>query len=218
MLKREIKLTKDGSHTLYVPALNETYHSIHGAVQEAQHVYIKKGFLNLTHSQNIDILEIGFGTGLNCLLTWMECEKNNSKCHYTSIEKYPLSGQEVHGLNYQFILQEDKKYNAIHSAPWGEALKLSNNFSLLKREMDLTKDDLQGKFDVIYFDAFAPDKQPEMWTKEVFLKVKSCMKPSALLVTYCCKGSVKRTLVEVGFKIKKTDGPPGKREMLLAFL
>ncbi len=213
-MDKQFITTKDGSTTLFLPSLNETYHSVHGAVQEAEHVYIQKGLAFLNPIKQINILEIGFGTGLNALLTMLYCNKNNINCSYITLEKYPLTNQEIQQVNYGTYCNGKNEFDSIHNAEWNVTSKLSQNFEIQKMQFDLLHDELNEKFDLIYFDAFAPDKQAEMWTLDVFSKIKSWMNPNAILVTYCCKGSVKRSLKELNFNIEKTDGPIGKREML----
>ena len=213
-MEKQFLLTKDGSTTLYLPQINETYHSIHGAIQEAQHVYIQKGLIDSGIKNNIKILEIGFGTGLNTLLSLQHCTNNKIHCDYTAIEKYPLSQEDIKRINYGKQLNTELEFNLIHETEWEIKRKLSPYFNLTKLNFDLCQDEQKEVFDVIYFDAFAPDKQAEMWSENVFSKIKTWMKPNGILVTYCCKGSVKRTLKSLNYIVEKTDGPIGKREML----
>lgn len=215
-MKREIITTNDGSSSLFVPELNETYHSIHGAIQEAQHVFIKKGLEAKQKNTPLRILEVGFGTGLNCVLTLQKSNAENLSIHYTGLEKHLLTPDEIKAMNYGQELKLKDEIALIHASPWEKEVRLSENFTLLKQQFDLLKDKLQGKFDLVYFDAFAPNKQPEMWSEDVFRNLFEYMNDNALLVTYCCQGQVKRTMKTVGFDVKKTDGPPGKREMLTA--
>jgi tRNA U34 5-methylaminomethyl-2-thiouridine-forming methyltransferase MnmC len=213
MSKLQLLKTKDDSYTLYNPDLNETYHSKHGAVQESLHVFIKNGLHYYSENfptNDIHILELGFGTGLNALLTLIESKKLNNKIHYTSTEAFPLAIDIVEQLNYS--QEHFKDLLEMH-----QSKKLNkNNF-----EFDLICDafmkiNFNKKFDIIYFDAFAPEKQPELWTQEVFLRCKELLNPNGLLVTYCAKGEVKRTIKSVGLKLETLQGPPGKREMIRA--
>ena len=218
---RKIITTKDGSHSLLVPALNEQYHSIHGAKQEAEHVFLKMGLedssiQNHSKSNSISVFEVGFGTGLNALLSAKWAKLNNKRIEYTSIEKHPVSKEEFKQLNYGELLGEVEMYNKISNAKWGDFVSVNDLLKLRKIELDLILDELPIGFDVIYFDAFAPNKQPELWEVFVFKKLYEIMNPNAVLVTYCCQGQARRNMIESGFKVEKVQGPPGKREMLKA--
>lgn len=215
-MKHEVITTKDGSSSLFVPALNETYHSIHGAINEALHVFINKGLTIKKHLPNLRILEVGFGTGLNCLLTLNKANKEQLEVDYFGLEKYPLDTKIIEQINYGKTLNCQKEFLALHDFPWEIKNQVSPNFSLTKLQFDLIDQSLAGSYDLVYFDAFAPNKQPEMWESSVLQKIHDAMNPDALLVTYCCQGKVKRTLQSIGFQVQKTDGPPGKREMLTA--
>lgn len=216
----ELKTTADGSHTLFVPELNETYHSIHGAIQESQHVFIKNGLYYFRDKETIDILEIGFGTGLNTLLTLLSIENSSQKVNYVSLEKFPLSNELAQQLNYPTQLKinaaQTALFNHLHTCKWNTNTPISNNFNLLKIEEDLADFQTTTTFDIIYFDAFAPEKQAELWTAEIFLKIYDFLKPKGILVTYCAKGVVKRTIKSIGFQVETLPGPPGKREMIRA--
>lgn len=218
-MKREIISTKDGSHTFFVPELNEHYHSINGAKQEAIHVYINAGF-NACNKDNICILEMGFGTGLNCLLTIQEAEKQKKNIVYNAIELYPVSLEEVEKLNYDENLNEKEKtiFQKIHQCKWNEKSSIKTDFELLKTQADLLEYDFpKNMYDVVYFDAFAPDIQPKLWTEEIFKKIYSSMKKGGILTTYSAKGFVKQNLRAAGFTIKRLPGPLGKWQMLRAF-
>ncbi len=221
MMKREIVITEDGSSSLYVEEIQEHFHSHFGAIQEAQHIFIHYGFCEKMKSElkQISILEIGFGTGLNCFLTILESEKDSISVYYEGVEKYPLSETEYKQLNYSTLLDSNKHplFLNLHETPWNQLTKISHGFELCKRECSFltTSFDL-NKFDLVYFDPFSPDKQPEMWEFSVIKKVYDSMKNGAILLTYCTKGIVKRTLKEVGFSIEKIPGPIGKREILRA--
>lgn len=212
----EIILTEDGSHTLYVPELNEHYHSIHGAVQESGFIFIDNGFRYSTASP-VRIFEAGFGTGLNALLTAVESSLTERKTFYTSFEKYPLPSHITGKLNYSSLFPgEADIFREIHSCPWNSPFDISDNFTLLKKEGDLTEMDPEGIYDLVYFDAFGPDKQPEMWTDEVFEKMAAITVSGGLLVTYSAKGSVQRSLKRAGFNVTLLPGPPGKRQITRA--
>lgn len=217
-MQRKIEITEDGSHTFFVPKLNEHYHSTHGAIQESIHVFIDAG-LRACEKDEVSVLEIGFGTGLNAFLTMLEAEKTRRKITYTSLELYPLSETEAKMLNYPALIDASKKedFLRLHRAPWEHREQVSPCFSLLKLQTDFSKPaDVQcgNKFNVIYFDAFAPEKQPDMWTQEIFDTLLHLSAPNAILTTYCAKGAVRRILQTAGFTVERLPGPPGKREML----
>jgi tRNA U34 5-methylaminomethyl-2-thiouridine-forming methyltransferase MnmC len=216
-MKRIFKVTEDGSHTLYIPELDEHYHSKFGAIQEAVHVYINAG-LNLCNKNKINVLEAGFGTGLNTFLTFIESEKQEKEIDYTSIELYPLEKEITDNLNFSEALnyEDSNIFKSMHDAVWNESTQISSNFKLNKVQADLTTYDFKGPYDVVYYDAFAPEVQPELWDVNIFKKIYDAMNSGGILTTYCVKGIVKRALTECGFKIKRLPGPPGKREMLRA--
>jgi len=217
ILKRKIITTEDGSHTLFIPELNENYHSIHGAEQESKHVFIEAGFKPFAKADKINILEIGFGTGLNTLLTFCESKKNNIEIFYTSIEKYPLTDKEVSKLNYGTKNEKRKEiFTLLHKVEWESFVKISNNFNLKKIKTDLKDFIINNKFDLIYFDAFAPDIQSDLWSVTIFEKMYSCLNSGGCLTTYSAKGQVRRNMQEAGFTVERLPGPPGKREMLRA--
>ena len=219
MDKKELKITADGSHTLFVPGLDETYHSRHGAIQESLHVFINAG-LRYLNNKNINVLEIGFGTGLNAFLTLLEANKGETTINYTSLEAFPLEMDLVKQLNYTSELEIENNtaelYNKLHEVDWESTQHITNDFKLKKLKIKLDDFESSEKFDVIYFDAFGPNVQPEMWAVPVLEKMYNCLNDNGLLVTYCAKGSVKRGLKDVGFKIESIPGPPGKREMTRA--
>lgn len=210
--------TKDNSFTLFNPDLNETYHSRHGALQESQYVFIKQGLHYCAkEKQNspLNILEVGFGTGLNALLTYLEFEKQPLPIKYYSLEPFPIPGELINQLGYTELLQlnekQEKIFYGLHS---GKVNDSSFNFNLIQYGlMDFNSD---ANFDLVYFDAFAPEKQPDLWTKAAFDKCYSLLNSQGVLVTYCAKGEVKRTLKASGFKVETLPGPPGKREMIRA--
>jgi tRNA U34 5-methylaminomethyl-2-thiouridine-forming methyltransferase MnmC len=213
----KIITTSDGSHTIFVPELNEHYHSIHGAVQESDFIFIKNGF-DLCKSNPLNIFEVGFGTGLNALLTAVKSMAGKREVNYTSIEKYPVDEKIIRSLNhYHFAGEKGKEIcNSIHSSPWNINANICKNFNLNKIKGDFTVETLSGNYDLIYFDAFGPDKQPEMWTKELFAGIASITNKNGILVTYSAKGEVKRNLRDSGFEVALIPGPPGKRQMIRA--
>jgi len=220
LLKKEMNeliLTSDGSHTIYVPELNEHYHSVHGAVQESSHIFIRNGFV-VCKADPLSIFEVGFGTGLNALLTAVICSSGNRVVNYTTIEKYPLDNYIISSLNHhQFAGEKGKEiFNMIHSSPWNISINICKNFNLKKIESDLTKEQVPGRYDLIYFDAFGPDKQPEMWTRKIFKGISSVTNKNGIFVTYSAKGDVKRNLKACGFDVTLIPGPPGKRQMIRA--
>ena len=214
--------TADGSHSLYIKELNEHYHSIHGAIQESTHVFINAGLKQFTSTlvkRELNILEIGLGTGLNALLTLIEADKSIINIGYTAIEAYPLSKDLIQQLNYAELLRThdvQPAFNAIHICEWEREEVISNLFTICKIKNTLQNTVLENKYHLVYFDAFGPSVQPEMWTKEVFSKLYDSIQPNGILVTYCAKGEVKRTLKKIGFTVESLQGPPGKREMIRA--
>lgn len=209
--------TSDGSHTIYVEELDEHYHSIHGAIGESAFIFINTGF-KFCAADPLNILEAGFGTGLNALLTALESIRGERIVNYTTIEKYPLEENIIKSLNYhQFIPENGKKiFDLIHDAPWNEKAAISKNFNLIKINQDLLCYTFSGEYDLIYFDAFGPDKQPEMWTHEIFSRIAAVTRKGGVLVTYSVKGEVKRNLRACGFEVKLLAGPPGKRQIMRA--
>jgi tRNA U34 5-methylaminomethyl-2-thiouridine-forming methyltransferase MnmC len=215
-LNRIVK-TADGSHTIYVPELDEHYHSINGAVQESEHIFIKSG-LATSKADPVNIFEAGFGTGLNALLTARYSIRENKKINYTAIEKFPIDEDVYMQLNHlNFAGKEGAKLSRlIHSAPWDISVEIIPGFNLFKIKGDLTTLKLSGEYDLIYFDAFGPDKQPEMWTPAVFKSIASITINKGIFVTYSAKGTVKRNLQECGFDVQLLQGPPGKRQIIRA--
>jgi len=210
-----IKKTADGSHTLFVPALDEHYHSINGALTESKHVFIENGLNLFGEKKAISILEIGFGTGLNALLTYVEAKRRDLRIHYTAIERYPLKKEYIERLNFPDLIEtETPFFHFLHDCDWEKDVIIDAHFTLHKIENDLTKHRFNRKFDLIYFDAFAPDKQPEMWTPEIFTHLFEQTNEKGILTTYCAKGSVRRMLQTAGYTTERLPGPPGKREML----
>jgi tRNA U34 5-methylaminomethyl-2-thiouridine-forming methyltransferase MnmC len=208
-MHRELQLTNDGSHTLAIPEMGATYHSHHGAIGESRHVYIDAGlqpFLHLHQAQPINILEIGFGTGLNILLTYKEAITHKQIIHYTAIEPFPLTDKEIKSINHGNLLSMQKEFLALHHTV----------FTLKKMNVSLTDLKAIDNFHCIYFDAFSPTVQPELWTQPVFEKLYQCLLPGGVLVTYCSKSEVRRAMMAAGFTVTKIPGPWGKREMVRA--
>ena len=216
-LKRELQVTSDGSHTLYMPDMDEHYHSVNGAIQESEHVFIEAGLHRLSKKE-IRVLEIGFGTGLNAFLTLLDSMQADRHITYYSMELYPLDIALVQNLNYGKVLcaREEDMFMALHEAPWNQSASITPNFTLHKMKGDCNQAELPNEIDLVYFDAFAPDKQPEMWNQELFNKLYFRMNAGGILTTYCAKGAVRRTMKESGFSVERIPGPPGKREMLRA--
>ena len=219
-MHKELLITSDGSHTISVPEWNVTYHSRHGAIQESLHVFIEAGLhycLDLPDSPDpIRIFEMGLGTGLNALLTGMEAGARNRKMDYTAVEMHPLDREEAARLNYNDTLRHQALYDALHSAPWNHVVRLSEFFTIHKINTSLQDFSPQEAFHLIYYDAFAPAFQPELWTQQVFGKLWAMLETNGVLVTYCSKGDVRRALMAAGFQVTKLPGPRGKREMLRA--
>ena len=215
-LKRKIFETADGSQSIFIEGLNESYHSIHGAKQESMHVFIENG-LQLIKNKNINILEVGFGTGLNCLLSFEYAIKNNKNILFTTIEKYPLEKEEWQKLNFSDQNISQKFFKNIHLCNWGNEHLITPYFRLHKSEADLTSFiPKENSCDIIYFDAFAPNVQPELWTEQVFTKMYNALTNNGILTTYSSKGTVKQALRNAGFKVIRIQGPQGKRHILRA--
>ena len=221
-MKREVIITGDGSHSISIPELNVTYHSVHGAIQESQHVFIKAGLIDSQLLEYIGVhhvLEIGFGTGLNALLTLIEADKHRNRIYYTAIEPFPISETEASQFNYceQLELPQYKRhFERMHECGWEEMYEITEYFRLTKIKTTLADYAEQEQFSVIYFDAFAPKAQPELWTKEIFEKLYRALIPGGIMVTYCSKGDVRRNMVAAEFEVEKLPGPLRKREMLRA--
>jgi len=217
-LKREILITADGSTTIHLPEWDEQYHSKHGAIQEAYHVFIKNG-LDL-FSKEVAILEVGFGTGLNAFITLLEAKKRNLLIDYVGVEAFPISKDEVSLLNYPLELQvseaEKALFYKLHKVSWEEKHFINKEFTVTKRKQLFADITDKSTFDLIYFDAFGARVQPDLWTEDIFQKMHDALKPNGYLVTYSAKGSVRRAMQAVGFTVERLEGPPGKREMLRA--
>lgn len=215
-MKREIIKTLDGSVTIHLPEMKESYHSKFGAIQEAYHVFIKNG-LALFDDRPVSILEIGFGTGLNAFITYLESTKTGQQIHYTGIEAYPVAMEEIAQLNYVEQLQaegESDKFNLMHSVDWGAPFSVGNSFTLLKRQQFFNEINDCNSYDLIYFDAFGYHAQPELWGVDIFKLMKNALHQNGVLVTYACRTVIRKAMQEAGFVTEKLPGPPGKREML----
>ena len=215
-MNNKIVITNDGSHSIFNPEVNETYHSRHGAIVEAEYVFIKNGLL-AENKKEFNILEVGFGTGLNALLTAQQAQQKKIAINYYGIELYPVPKESYIQLNFTELIGEKKsKLLQIHECKWEKENVINDFFKLTKNEIALENYTSRTKFDIIYFDAFSPEKQPELWTAEVFQNIYDLLNEDGFLVTYCAKGVVKRTMKAVGFEIIVLDGPPGKRQMTRA--
>ena len=219
-----VETTEDGSLTLFAPTFGEHYHSTHGAVQESLHIYIGMALEERLRAERgatepLRLFEVGFGTGLNALLTWQRAEAERTPIHYYSIEKYPVGPEVYEALHYEGVtgpLDPAEALGALHTAPWGEAVALSPFFTIEKLHGDLTECTFPEGLSVIYYDAFSPESQPELWAEELFARLFAVALPEAVLTTYCAKGEVRRRLQRAGFLVERLPGPPGKREVLRA--
>ena len=219
MKKSGIYLTEDGSHSYVSDQFGESYHSRHGAVQESQHVFINAGLMAKKSQSTIHVLEMGFGTGLNAFMTLIEAIRLEKKIHYLGIEAFPIAVEDILKLNFVDelnALEYEPLFQQMHTLESHQTSQLHSYFHFEKRIMDIIELESPSIFDVIYFDAFAPAAQPQLWESELLSKMYKALRPGGILVTYCAKGVVKRTLKSVGFKIEAFPGPPGKREMTRA--
>lgn len=211
----EIEATADGSATLYIKEIDEHYHSVKGAITESQHIYRDCAFMHRSDGTPLRLLEIGFGTGLNAAVTAMAADAQHP-LHYITLEKYPVEEPLIEALGYHNIVDRDL-LAAIHRAPWNTPVALTPHFTLEKRHADYLVDPLPHNIDIVYFDAFAPEKQPEMWSEEAFERLYNALNPQAVLTTYCAKGNIRRLLAATGFTVERLPGPTaGKREILRA--
>ena len=237
-MQRKVITTADGSKTIHLVEWNEHYHSIHGAIQEANHVFIKHGLLFFVDSflktntvdsstfeksaqppfNEVSILEIGFGTGLNALVTLIESQKLKVGINYVGVEAFPISSDELEAMNYSEQLQTDttEEFNDMHKVEWEIPHSITPDFKLTKQQKTFDAIDDIELYDLIYFDAFGARVQPELWTEDIFQKMYDALKNNGVLTTYSAKGSVRRAMIAVGFNVEKLPGPPGKREMLRA--
>ncbi len=215
-MKIETLLSGDGSSTLFLPEMNETYHSRHGAITESQHVYIDKGLANCP-GPVVNILEFGFGTGLNALLSLRFARKHGLTLNYSSVEKFPLPKSILHQINYGNELHMESSWEILHQLAWGEKVNWEEDHYLYKFEGDFREISIQpASIDLVYYDAFGPSKQPEVWQSDYLQVAFHALKPAGLLVTYCAQGQFKRNLKALGFEVEAVKGPPGKLEMVLA--
>ncbi|WP_296385472.1 tRNA (5-methylaminomethyl-2-thiouridine)(34)-methyltransferase MnmD [Winogradskyella sp.] len=227
-MQRKIITTADGSKTIQIEDWDEQYHSIHGAIQEANHVFLKHGLLfyyhNYCHSElvsesmQLSVLEIGLGTGLNAFLTLIEAEKLNQSINYVGVEAYPVSSDEIEQLNYVELTSKNHTdiFKKMHNVPWETQHQITSGFQLEKQQKFFKDIDAEAAFDIIYFDAFGARVQPDLWTEAIFEIMFKAIKENGVLVTYSAKGSVRRAMQAVGFTVERLPGPPGKREMLRA--
>lgn len=206
-------VTKDGSLTLFNEDLGAHYHSLHGALQESLHIFIGNGLKELTHLPQVRILEIGFGTGLNALLSLLNKSKSQI-IEYTSLELYPISTKLIHQLKKSYA--DEQLFESLHNSPWDIATKWQPDFMLTKRHISLTEFSSSEEFDLCYFDAFDPKVQPELWTEQLFEKIYNLMSEGGILLTYCARGEVKRAMRKAGFTVQRLPGPPGKRHIIKA--
>lgn len=218
-MQKEIKVTGDGSMTLYIPEMDETYHSSHGALQEANHVFIENGLKQVEKDQ-VSIFEMGFGTGLNAMLSRIFANEKKKSINYLGIEAYPVDNEFYESLNHGKLINEKavRFFNELHACDWNKSVQLDDYFALEKLHQKI--EDWQpkvGAFDLVYYDAFGPRAQGDMWQIDILQKMYDCLKSDGFLVTYCAKGQVKRDLKSLGFIIEPLPGPPGKREMTRAW-
>jgi tRNA U34 5-methylaminomethyl-2-thiouridine-forming methyltransferase MnmC len=217
-MKREIIITADGSTTIRIPDWNENYHSSHGAIQEAKHVFIANGLDLFKNQAEISILEIGFGTGLNAFITFLET-LNKEKVNYVGVEAYPISQDEVNQMNYPSELKANSFtsiFENLHNCDWEQEIAITSQFKLTKRQQLFQDIEDRNQYNLIYFDAFGFPLQPELWSELIFKKMFDALLPNGVLVTYACRTSIKNAMIATGFTIEKLPGAPGKREMLRA--
>jgi tRNA U34 5-methylaminomethyl-2-thiouridine-forming methyltransferase MnmC len=208
--------TQDGSDSVYSDQFGVSYHSKYGAIQESRHVFLKSGlYPKLQELDRVDVLETGLGTGLNALLTCLEAEAVDKPVHYVALEAYPLPREQADTLNYPEYLGPASAavFRQIHHCDWGAPVQITERFTFEKRRTPFEAFEQENAFDVVYFDAFAPNAQPELWEKAVLGRMYRALRLQGIFVTYCAKGAVKRCLKSLGFQIEALPGPPGKREM-----
>ncbi|MBB1140444.1 tRNA (5-methylaminomethyl-2-thiouridine)(34)-methyltransferase MnmD [Myroides sp. WP-1] len=221
-MKRKIIVTSDGSHSLEMEEWGETYHSIHGAIQESNHVYIEQGLMKFIHQEEIHILEFGLGTGLNAFLTMAVLVPKEKALVYHSIEAFPLNQEEYQVLDFPSLLPEFEEgktlFATLHQADWNREVQLHKQVVIQKLQSKFEEVTVETNyFDIVYFDVFGYQFQPHLWSEEIFKKAYDSLKKGGVLVTYACRSAIKRNLKAVGFTLEIVPGPPGKREMTLAF-
>jgi tRNA U34 5-methylaminomethyl-2-thiouridine-forming methyltransferase MnmC len=215
-MQRIIQTTADGSPTIAIPDMQVTYHSRHGAVQESKHVFVQAGLMPLLQQyKTVRVFEMGFGTGLNALLTLEQAILQKQVIFYQAVEKYPLNNNEIKELDYSPVLPQ-AYFTALHQSKWNKPVEIHPFFTLCKSNTSLQAFETALPFHLIYFDAFAPAVQPELWTQQIFEQLYNMLVNGGVLVTYCSKGDVRRNMLAAHFKVEKLAGPPGKREMLRA--
>lgn len=217
-MKRKLVLTADGSSSIFIPGMEESYHSMHGALQEAQHVFIDNGLANVTGTK-LRIFELGFGTGLNALLSLDYGITNKTEIRYDAIEAHPVTNEIIEQLNYTRLIEKDYNdaFANFHNSKWEENIRVHKNFTLRKINCRIQDYEVRKKsYHIIYFDAFGPKAQPEMWIPDVLAKMYEALTKDGVLITYCAQGQFRRDLKAIGFKVEKLKGPPGKREMTRA--
>ncbi len=219
MMKRIVQLTNDGSTTIFIDGKNISYHNTDGAIGESKHVFIEAGLKHIiTHQNNkkLVIFEMGFGTGLNALLTYQVALENQLSIDYTAIELYPILQEEITALNIGKQLQMEAAFDKLHETNWEDSVIINDYFTLNKINQSLINFSTKQEFNLIYYDAFAPNDQPELWTSAIFKKLYNILLPNGILVTYCSKGDVKRTMKAVGFKVERVKGFANKWHMIRA--
>lgn len=217
-MKQEVVSTNDGTNTIHLPDLNENYHSGHGALQEAEHVFIQNGLNQFRGRNVVRVFEMGFGTGLNAILTYRWSCENSIKCFYAGIEAFPVNSSLISALNYKAFLNADESgvYNRMHTIEWGSNIHISDEFDFFKIQMKIEEHDMGSEqFDIIFFDAFGPRVNPELWSASIMNKMFEALSNDGMLVTYCAQGQFKRNLKSAGFEVIALPGPPGKREMTI---
>ena len=215
-MKKKLIITEDGSHTYFVPQYGECYHSVHGAIQESRHVFIESG-LKMLDKNTLSVFEMGFGSGLNALLTWDYARSGGLTIFYDTIEMYPISIAEASEFNYPELLGiPNEDFISLHSSEWGKRVDMEPCFKLLKMKADMRSFSPEGNYDLIYFDAFSPQVQPDLWKTTIFHELFRAMAPGGILTSYSVRGDFRRALSEVGFQVEKIPGPPGKRHITRA--
>ena len=213
----EIIDTRDGSHTLSAPFLGEHYHSLHGAFTESHHIYIDNGIASLNIDNGISVFEMGFGTGLNAFLSLQYARAHSCPIEYVAVDTFPISLDIAKQLNYGSLIAKDpNSFESLHTGPWNKAKKIDYYFMLEKIEARIECIDIKREFDIVFFDAFGPNYQPEVWSLTILKKMFAILRFGGVFVTYCAKGQFKRDLVHAGFMVESLSGPPGKREMVRA--